>query len=418
MEDEFDLFDIVFSLSNTCDMISSELADHHKRVAYLACNIAQKLNFDMERLRDVFIASLLHDIGSFATNERIELLLSESEELHNHAFVGAGLVENRLFSNVAEIIRYHHVPWENGKGRLFYGNEVPLASHILHLADRVVVKIDPSSEILSQVSKITDFVRERSGCLFNPELAELFFELSKREYLWLNIVNMPLITYGPRVLAIEPIALSLDEVVEITEIFANIIDFRSPFTAKHSTTVAVVAKTIAELAGFSKRDCQKILVAGFLHDLGKLAIGNDILEKKNALSEYERNVIKSHTFYTYRTLFTVKNFDEITAWASLHHERLNGEGYPFHLTAEEIPVGSRIVALADIYSALIEDRPYRKGMDSAAAVADIGSMVKKGLLCPEIFGIFAGNIDAINSNIKKVQVKTVEKYIRISHISV
>lgn len=155
-----------------------------------------------------------------------------------------------------------------------------------------------------------------------------------------------------------------------------------------------------------------------MHDLGKLAISNDILEKEDVLSEYERNVIKSHTFYTYRTLFTVKNFDEIIAWASFHHERLNGEGYPFHLTAEEIPVGSRIVALADIYSALIEDRPYRKGMDSDAAVEEIGTMVDKGLLCREIFGIFAENIDAINTNIKKAQEKTAEKYIRISNISV
>lgn len=257
MENGFDLFDVVFSLSNTCDMISSELADHHKRVAYLACNIAQKLNFGMEQLRDVFIASLLHDIGSFSTNERIELLLSESEELHNHAFVGASLLENRLFSNAAEIIRYHHVPWENGQGRFFNGGEVPLASHILHLVDRVVVKMYPSAEVLSQVSKITDFVKERSGDLFKPELAELFLELSRIEYLWLNLVNMPLITHGPRAMAIEPISLSLDEVVEITEIFANIIDFRALLRQSIPPPSRSLQKQSRNWRGFPKVNARK-----------------------------------------------------------------------------------------------------------------------------------------------------------------
>lgn len=120
-----------------------------------------------------------------------------------------------------------------------------------------------------------------------------------------------------------------DEIIELTKIFANIIDFRNPFTATHSAGVAKTAEKLAELAGFSENECKMMLVAGYLHDLGKLAVSKSILDKPGNLDPGERNVIRSHAFYTYRLLQAIKGFEIINKWASFHHEKLNGKGYSF-----------------------------------------------------------------------------------------
>ena len=136
-----------------------------------------------------------------------------------------------------------------------------------------------------------------------------------------------------------------------------------------------------------------MLVAGYLHDLGKLAVNNAILEKPGQLDDEEFNSIKSHPFYTYRTLQVIKEFETINTWAALHHERLDGSGYPFHLTAEDIPLGSRIIAMADVFTAITEDRPYRKGMDRDEVLGVMSGMVAGKKLCPNVFQLLADHFE-------------------------
>src|SRR5208337_2538002 len=102
-------------------------------------------------------------------------------------------------------------------------------------------------------------------------------------------------------------------------------------------------------------------IAGLLHDIGKLSVPEDILEKPAPLDCSEVNKIKAHSFMTHRILENIGSLDKITQWASLHHERLNGTGYPYHYGKEKLPVGARIIAVADVFTALTENRPYRKG---------------------------------------------------------
>ncbi|SHH63141.1 HDIG domain-containing protein [Sporobacter termitidis DSM 10068] len=411
MNYRFDLFDMIYCISSTCDLISNEIADHHNQVAFLAVNIARELDFTVEQQRNIFIAGLLHDIGAFSTKERRELLLSEADDIHDHALIGASLLENfEPLKNVAEIIRYHHLPWGNGAGRLAGGRSVSPESHVIHLADRVAVQIDPKREIIGQADIIRENIRSLSGRLFVPEFVDAFLELSKREYLWFSVINKPLMSRLPDLMNFTAIGLSLDETVSISEIFANIIDFRSPFTARHSIGVAAVAEKLAELSGFTEKECKMMLIAGYLHDLGKLAIDNDILEKNGALSEEEYNIIKTHTFHTYRTLQVIKGFEVINNWASLHHEKLNGAGYPFHLKAGDIPPGSRIMAVADTFTALLEDRPYRRGIGLKNAVATIGEMVDSGLLCPAVFKTLMANLEELDAVRMAAQERAGNRY--------
>ncbi|MHB1315714.1 MAG: HD domain-containing phosphohydrolase [Christensenellales bacterium] len=405
------MFDLIFCITNTGDLISSEIANHHKKVAYLAFRIAEKFGLTKEQQREVFLAGLLHDIGAFSTKERLELIENELPGVHRHAFIGASVLENfQPLKDAANIIRYHHVPWLDGGGRVFAGKNVPLSSHILHLADRVAVLINGKQEIIGQIKGICDKTKEKSGSLFMPALVDAFLDVSSHEYLWLDTVYDPLMTIMPSMMNFDTLELSLDEVIDLSEIFANIIDFRSSFTANHSLGVAAVAQKLAELAGFSENECKMMLVAGYLHDLGKLAVSNEILEKPGKLDVEEHNIIRSHTFYTYRTLQVIREFETINIWASMHHERLNGKGYPFHLTAESIPLGSRIMAAADVFTAITEDRPYRKGMEKHEVLKVMDNLVKSETLCPYVFGVLSDNIEMLIEVRDQAQKRADNKY--------
>lgn len=405
------MFDMIFCLTNTGDLISNEIANHHKRVAYLAFRIADSFGLSAEEKREIFLAGLLHDVGAFSSNERLVLLEEEPVNMHSHAFIGASILEQfGPLSGAAHIIKYHHVPWKHGQGAHFEGEQVPLASHLLHLADRIAVQINGKTPVIGQIREITEKIRSSSGELFMPELTEAFLEISGHEYIWLDTVYEPVITIMPSMMSFDTVELSLEELIDLTGIFANIIDFRSPFTARHSMGVAAVAEKLAKLVGFSENECKMMQVAGYLHDLGKLAVDTNILEKPDVLGMEEFNQIRSHTFYTYRTLQVIKGFRTINTWASLHHERLDGTGYPFHLKAPDIPLGSRVMAVADVFTAITEDRPYRKGMDRQQVCTVITDMAGNGSLCPYVSAVLAENYGLLDDVRMLAQRKADEKY--------
>lgn len=414
------MYDLIFCITNTGDLINNEITNHHRQVSYLAYRIAESFGISKEDQKEVFLAGLLHDVGAFSLKDRLELVDSEEvSTVHNHAFIGAGILEEYApLKNVAKIIRFHHVPWDGGKGNAFKEMDVPLASHILHLADRIAVLIRKDQDVIGQIQSVCEKIRERSGTVFCPDMVNAFLEISSREYIWLDTVYEPLMTLMPQMVNLDSLELNVKDAIQLTKIFAHIIDFRSPFTANHSTGVAVVAEKLARLSGFSETECRTMLIAGYLHDLGKLTISNDILEKAGPLDQEEYNAIRSHTFYTYRTLQVVKDFETVNIWASLHHERMDGKGYPFHLKAEEIPLGARIMAVADVFTAITEDRPYRKGMDLCRAKEVLVNMVSTGGLCSYVVDILMDHFELLNTLRKKAQRISGKQYKKLYEINI
>lgn len=411
------MFDLINCLSDTGDMINSDITNHHKKVAYLAYKIAEGFGMTRDQQRDILMAGLLHDLGAFSPRERIELLDRETPDVHRHAFIGAGMLRSfQPLKAAADIIKYHHIPWDYGKGQACGGEDVPLSSHIIHLADRVVVQIDGNKGIMQQIPAINDNVRGRVGSVFMPELVDVYLSLSSREYIWLDIVYEPLMAIMPNLMSFEFTEMTIDEAIPLTEIFAQIIDFRSPFTARHSSGVAAVAEKLAKLVGFSAKECKMMRIAGYLHDLGKLAVGQEIIEKTGKLDPEEQSIIRSHSFYTYRTLQRIKEFETINTWASLHHERLNGEGYPFHLKADDIPLGSRIMAVADIFTAITEDRPYRAGMPRDQVVKEMDALAASACICPKVNAVVHEHYDLLNEVRVRAQNAAAHKYQKLNSL--
>ena len=193
-----------------------------------------------------------------------------------------------------------------------------------------------------------------------------------------------------------PEHLSDEDLLSLGKLYSQIIDFRSSFTATHSSGVSAVAAALADLMRFSTQECLHMRLAGYLHDIGKLIVPESILEKDGPLTPEEFEIIRSHSYYSDRLLMNIKEFDTIRTWGALHHERLNGKGYPFRMSGDQLPLGSRIMAVADVFVALSEDRPYRAGMEKSAALAVLDSMTKAGTLDGKIVQVLVGGFDQIN----------------------
>lgn len=405
------LYDLLVCITKAIDLVSPEVTNHHQQVAYLSYRIADVCRVSFERKRSLMIAALLHDTGAIAFHDNLDFVEEENAHVNDHAFLGARLFEG--FSGLAEvssIIRCHHVPWENGKGASFQGAAVPMLSHIIHLADRIAVRVNRSACIISQIRPIKEYVSRNRGTLFVPEYVDAFFRICDREALWLDLIYEPSVADVVDDSALNAVRLSLDEVVNLTQIFARIIDFRSPFTAMHSAGVAASAVRLAELSGFSEDECKMMHIAGNLHDIGKLAVPREILEKQDRLEPAEFDVIRAHSYYTYRLLRPVAGFGEIAQWAAYHHEKLNGRGYPFRLSAHSLSLGARIMAVADIFTAITEDRPYRDGMPKAKTVSVLKGMVENGGISPSVCSLLFDNYDSVDGVRRESAEQAVENY--------
>jgi len=202
----------------------------------------------------------------------------------------------------------------------------------------------------------------------------------------------------------------LETLRSFAKVLSYIIDFRSRFTSTHSSGVAAVALELTTISGFSGRECKLMEIAGFLHDIGKLSVSYDILEKNGTLTEEEYSEMRKHTYYTYIVLNKIKGFEQISKWAAYHHERLNGNGYPFHIEGEEFSKMARIMAVADIVTAITEDRPYRLGMKSEEAIRILNNMVKSEAIDEGVVNIVKDNFFRINDVRIKAQEEALHEY--------
>ena len=211
-------------------------------------------------------------------------------------------------------------------------------------------------------------LRERSGRWFDPEVVKLTVTLDREGSLWRRCMpGDDQEIARAAVIDLEPITsgnLSPAHIDQICAAFADVVDAKSPFTFQHSLGVSAAAVCIAEEMGLSPAQIQLIHRAALLHDIGKLSVPNSVLDKAGSLTPQEWGNMREHPRVSRQILERVRAFAEIAEVAGQHHERLNGRGYPDGLTADRLSLESRIVAVADVYSALGEDRPYRGGMDN------------------------------------------------------
>jgi len=400
--------DMVIALSKAIDLVNPKLTGHHQRVAYIAGRISESMKLDIYKRTNIIFAGYLHDVGAISLTDKDVILTFDNEDTI-HAEVGYKLLNTLSeLQLAANYIREHHTPYQKGKGCL--EDSLLLGGQILYLADRVDILLDRSKDPLAQKDNILNWLKERTGNKFMPEVVEAFKELAHQESFWFDIVSSNLESQLKRMTGYIIFELDLDGLTSVGRIFSQIIDFRSRFTATHSSGVASAAVFLADKMSFSGREKGLMRIAGYLHDLGKLAVPSEILEKRGQLSTTEFALVKTHTYYTYRILEKVSGLEKIPVWAALHHERLDGKGYPFRVNGKDLSLGSRIMAVADVFTALTENRPYREGMNKSKTTKILRLMAENGAIDPEITAIAICCFDELNRLCRSEQLIALDEY--------
>ncbi|MFZ5633599.1 MAG: HD-GYP domain-containing protein [Bacillota bacterium] len=396
----FNLKEVFNSLSTALDFTYSGLSRHHKRVTYMAVTLAKRLRLPGDTIRNLYMSSIIHDIGAISMLEKKLLGELEVKDPYTHSDLGCRMVKSiKFLKPVSNIIKSHHDSWKGDNPSGLSGSRIPLESRIINAVDRLDVLIDHNHYILEQTDGVLKRLGEIAGEIIDPDIFNELVDMAGSESFWLDLHSdfLPDMLCGQ--MADFDIYLDHEMLMDISLLFSKVIDQKSSFTSRHSRLVAASSGMLAGISGFSPEDSQKMVVAGLLHDIGKLSIPDEILEKPGKLSPGEFRVIKRHSYYTYRILEGISGFTDINRWASYHHEKLDGTGYPFKLSAANIPRGSRIMAVSDVFSALAEDRPYRKGIPRERITGILGDMAGSAL-DREMVGLLVNNYDLFANLLK------------------
>ncbi|MDG4595746.1 MAG: HD domain-containing protein [Candidatus Contendobacter sp.] len=364
-----DLGQAIHALSDALDLVGVDQVLHGKRVGFMALLCGEALGLDSRQRDDLFHVGLLHDCGVSSTQTH-RLLIQELDwkGVEFHCVQGSELLGRfPPLAHLAPIVRYHHTHWDV-LNALNIPQPIARWANLIYLVDRVdaLATSDGNRDILLTRHDIRDTIQRLKGSFFAPDWVALFLDLSDNEAFWLRLEARHLIRFiyeRERETGVVPIAFA--ELKQLALIFARVVDAKSPYTLEHSLGTARVGRFLAEQVGLPPETRDKIEVAALLHDLGKLRVPDEILEKPGPLTQMERATIQHHSFETYQILRGITGLEDITLWAAYHHEKLDGRGYPFHRSGGDLTIEARIIAVVDVFQALAQHRPYRQRLTPA-----------------------------------------------------
>jgi putative nucleotidyltransferase with HDIG domain len=401
---EIALSELIGALSRALDVAEGEPPGHAARSCLIGMRLGAVLGLGSVARSELFYALLLKDAGCSANSahmaalfgaddqvaKRTSKLVNWSRPLHaflwslrtvapegtmaeraarlqairNEGQVTRALMRARCFrgaeiarklgfsEGTAEAIRALDEHWD-GHGQPFglRGTDIPAAARILCLAQTVEV-----FHTTGGVGAAYRVARKRRGEWFDPALVDALESFRSDSRFWASLEEPDVSAVEPPDQVLRADDLRLDR---IAEGFAAVIDAKSPWTHEHCERVCAIATEVAKDMGFEDVSLRQLRRAALLHDLGKLSISNRVLDKPGSLTPEERMRIRQHPLLAEHILERVSTFGELAAVAGAHHERLDGSGYPRGLTGDALTPPMRVLAVADVYEALISDRPYR-----------------------------------------------------------
>lgn len=388
---EIDLSELMRGLSQALDLAEyREFVHHGQRVAYIAVRIGQSLGLGEDELKSIYYGGLLHDIGVIGAGGTRRL--EDELFLKSHASIGATLVADLPLPGVSRLIKYHHDCYDGSGVNGVSGDDIPIGSRLLNLADTVDTRLAGRGLTLAMKDVVAAMVRDGRGKAFDPDASDAFLYTMKQDRFWFDLQKGNLFS-ALRMMQMESASkVNCDELESIALVFAAIIDSKSRFTKTHSIGLASLIRQVADVNSIAEHSCKLLYCAGLLHDIGKLVVPTEILEKPSGLTAEEYYIIKSHVYYSKAILSQVRGLRDLANWAGNHHERLDGKGYADRLPASSLGVEDRLIAVCDVYQALTEERPYRQGESPRKAMQIIESMVKGGGLCPKAAGMVANTV--------------------------
>jgi len=388
---KLDLNDFLLALSYTIDFVEMDIlgvtSNHSKRVAYISLNLAKEIGLSDEECFDIVALSILHDNGvsesifhselNGTQHERLKFL----EQFKDHCVIGEKNIKNFPFlTDVSNVIRYHHERYDGSGYFGISGEDIPIMAQIIALADLIDLEFNLKESYLEKEDQLLRYVREATNKWFSSRLVNAFFAVIKKTNFQLDLMDELIDKVLLRKIYTFVKRLNYEEIRNMTKVFSRIIDCKSKFTAQHSLELSEKVAQMSEYYNKSDTEKLKLMIAADLHDIGKLAIPNAILDKPGRISVQEFTLVKTHTYYTRMCLQSLNGFEDITEWASNHHEKLNGQGYPNGFKTDQLDFNSRLLACLDIYQALTEDRPYKQALSHEESIKILQEMSEQNLI--------------------------------------
>ena len=363
-------------LSEISSTFSGNNMLHQQRVAVIAFSLAKELKLSKPEQSILFQAGLIHDIGilhEFDAEENLRMIMENKFwPLHQHAAVSAKISRVlNLDNRVTEAVELHHYAKKHNPS--LYGR-------ILFLSDSIEVSYRSLSNKYA-FNVIFDFLKQKAK-FFDEKAFSAFKNISEKEHFWFSLADDTLS------FTIENIIDELgDEDADarfskaVSYLIAHISDSRSSYLHGYSLLNKNLA---AALAYKFDVDMEKIKTAALIAHAGNVMVPTELVDSMHTLEVMEKNIIKSHAYYT--GIFSKRiGFDnDIVRWASYHHENISGTGYPFKIS--DFDTGAKILQISTIVAALLQDRAYRKKYDKNSIVKIIeeltdNKIVDKSIAC-------------------------------------
>lgn len=405
MKKELSLYSI---LRRILTELNAQVIEHGERVAFMYLKMIEYCEIeDNEYIEKMMLACLAHDIGAYKTNKFLSLLRFDAENTLEHCIYGYLFM--KYFSPLkedSEVFLYHHTFYEEKKNisSKYFDDGV-----LIHLLDRIdILNIACEGNEDAIIKQIVD----NKGTIFNPKDVDNFIYANKK----FNIIKkLNANQFDGEVKKYFDDPKRFDRLLEpIINMLAFEVDFKSEQTVIHTVTTALFSKALAEKFNLSEEDTNNLFLAAKLHDLGKIKVPTNILEKPGRLTPEEYDVIKKHVFYTddiIKDLFQ----EEVTDIACKHHERLDGSGYPNGLKAQQLTIQDRILQVADVASALIYKRSYKAAMEKDVVLSILDGEKKSGRLDEDVVNIFEQHYDDILKETSLISEPIINEYENLQH---
>jgi HD-GYP domain-containing protein (c-di-GMP phosphodiesterase class II) len=408
------LSNVMGAMSYALDVTEGEPPGHAERACKIGMRLAQALTLDAGERSRLFYALLLKDAGCSANSAKMAALFGADDHaakrtskrvdwsgrlpalmwsvrtvapggsprrridrlraIKTEGEVTRALMQARcdrgaeialmlgFESETADAIRALDEHWDGGgQPRGLRAQEIPLLGRILCLAQTVEI-----FHAAGGVRAAWRVARRRSGHWFDPALVEALGAVFADADFWSSLACTDVAAWEPADRVLEADDARLDA---IAGAFAAVVDAKSPWTYRHSDRVCLIVIGLADALGVEVETLRDLRRAALLHDIGKLAISNRILDKPASLTRAEFARVREHPLVTERILARVPGCEGLAATAGAHHERLDGSGYPRGLSATDLTLPARLIAVADVYEALTSPRPYRHERSSHEALA-------------------------------------------------
>ena len=294
------------------------------------------------------------------------------EALARHTSLGADCVRSLdLPEEAAAAVGSHHERWDgSGYPNELAGEDIPIEARIVAVADVAEVLVSEQFNSLVARRHFASSVADFADGQLDPRIVTLLLELMKSDEFWLGLYSDDLAATLTEQRGAGDARKSRRRVMRFAEVFADLSDAKGDHTAGHSRETAANAERLANAVGLDAGHAEMIRVGALLHDVGLLGVPARVMTKPDILTITEMQMMRQHPTNSETILQDLPGFEEVAVWIARHHERPDGKGYPEMLVGDEIPMESRILAIADVYAALTSDRPHRGalGTDDAKQV--------------------------------------------------